>query len=121
MERAQALTALQALANGTRLDLVRLLIQAGEAGVAAGEIARKLGLSPSRLSFHLAALESAGLVASRRDARHVFYSADPGGLGGTIGFLLADCCLHHPDVTACCRRSLDAAAPAPRITRSPAG
>jgi len=57
MNRAQALTALQALANDARLDLVRLLMPVGAAGLAAGEIGRALGLSASRLSFHLSALE----------------------------------------------------------------
>lgn len=103
MNRARALTALQALANDARLDLVRLLMPCGAEGMAAGEIARALGLSASRLSFHLAALEQAGLVRSRKLARHVFYSVDAGGMGATIAFLLNDCCMDHPEVVACCR------------------
>lgn len=103
MQRDQALTALQALANAARLDLVRLLVPAGAEGLAAGDIARALGLSASRLSFHLAALEQAGLIRSRRDGRNVFYSVDAGGLGATIAFLLNDCCMDHPEVVACCR------------------
>lgn len=103
MKRAQALTALQALANEARLDLVRLLIPAGATGIAAGEIGRGLGLSASRLSFHLAALEQAGLISSRKDGRNVFYAVDPAGIGATIAFLLNDCCMEHPEVMACCR------------------
>jgi DNA-binding transcriptional ArsR family regulator len=103
MNRAAALTALQALANEARLDLVRLLMPVGAEGTAAGEIGRVMGLSASRLSFHLAALEQAGLIRSRKDGRHVFYSVDAAGMGATIAFLLNDCCMDHPEVVACCR------------------
>jgi DNA-binding transcriptional ArsR family regulator len=103
MDRPRALTALQALANDARLDLVRLLMPCGADGMAAGDIGRALGLPASRLSFHLAALEQAGLVRSRKQARHVFYSVDAGGMGATIAYLLNDCCMDHPEVVACCR------------------
>ena len=84
MDQSKALAALSALANETRIELVRALIAGGPDGLAAGEIARRLGVSPSRLSFHLAALEQAGLITSRRASRHVFYTADAGGIGGLI-------------------------------------
>lgn len=103
MEQRQALTALQALANKDRLTLVRLLMPLAPEGLAAGEIARALGLSASRLSFHLAQLEHAGLVRARKVARNVIYSVDAGGMGGTISFLMNDCCRDHPEVLACCR------------------
>jgi DNA-binding transcriptional ArsR family regulator len=70
--------------------------------MAAGEIARGLDMSASRLSFHLAQLEQAGLVTSRRAARNVFYAVDAAGMGRLIGYLLNDCCRSHPDVCACC-------------------
>ena len=105
MERSKALAALSALAHEARLDLVRLLIPRGDDGLAAGEIGRELGLSASRLSFHLAALEQAGLIRSRKVARNVFYSVDATGMGATIAFLMNDCCMDHPEVLACCRRS----------------
>lgn len=112
MDRSKALAAISALAHGARLDLIRLLIPQGDQGMAAGDIARELGLSASRLSFHLSAMEQAGLIRSRRVARNVIYSADAGGLGRTIAWLLNDCCLDHPEVVACCRhgRHVDAAA-----------
>lgn len=119
MHRTQALTALQALANDARLDLVRLLMPVGAAGLAAGEIGRALGLSASRLSFHLSALEQAGLIRARKDGRNVFYAVDATGMGKTIAFLLNDCCMDHPEVLACCRHSrqtADGAAPAPEQT-----
>jgi ArsR family transcriptional regulator, arsenate/arsenite/antimonite-responsive transcriptional repressor len=103
MDRSKALAALGALANETRLDLVRLLIAAGKEGLPAGDIGRALDHSASRLSFHLAQLEQAGLIRSRRAARHVFYTVDTAGMGGTIAYLMADCCQDHPDVMACCR------------------
>jgi len=102
MERSKVLSALSALAHDSRLDLVRLLMPHGDQGLAAGEIARELGLSASRLSFHLSAMEQAGLIRSRRVARNVIYSVDAAGIGQTIGYVLNDCCLGHPDVRACC-------------------
>lgn len=103
MERSKALAALAALANDARLDLVRLLMPRGAEGMVAGDIGRALGLSASRLSFHLAALEQAQLIRSRRNARNVIYTVDAAGMGQTIAFLLNDCCMEHPDVVACCR------------------
>lgn len=100
MKRDAILTALSAMANGTRLDLLRGLIAAGEAGLSAGDIARDLHVSASRLSFHLAALEQAGLVTARRDGRNIIYAADYAGLGGVIHYLMHDCCKGHPAVCA---------------------
>ena len=114
MDRSKALGALSALAHEARLDLIRLLVPLGAEGLAAGEIARELGLSPSRLSFHLAALEQAGLITSRRVARNVFYAVDAQGLGGVIGWLLNDCCMEHPEVVACCRHGQKVVTPAIR-------
>lgn len=103
MDRSKALAAFSALAHEARLDLIRLLVAEGAEGMSAGEIARRLGLSSSRLSFHLSAMEQAGLLTSRRVARNVFYAVDAAGLGGVIGWLLNDCCMEHPEVVACCR------------------
>jgi ArsR family transcriptional regulator, arsenate/arsenite/antimonite-responsive transcriptional repressor len=103
MERSKVLSALSALSNEARLDLIRLLVPEGKEGLAAGDIGRALGLSASRLSFHLSALEQAGLITSRRAARNVIYSIDARGLGSTISFLLNDCCMDHPEVLAMCR------------------
>ena len=102
MNQSKVLTALAALAHETRLDLVRLLMPHGKAGMSAGDLAQRLGLGASRLSFHLSALEQAGLIGSRNSARNVIYSVDPTGLGGTISYLLNDCCMDHPEVLAVC-------------------
>jgi DNA-binding transcriptional ArsR family regulator len=108
MDRSKVLASLSALSNEARLDLMRLLVTSGEDGLAAGKIGLQLGHSASRLSFHLGILEQAGLIRSRRVARNVIYSADFAGLGGTISYLLRDCCMDHPQVHACCNRVLPA-------------
>jgi ArsR family transcriptional regulator, arsenate/arsenite/antimonite-responsive transcriptional repressor len=103
MERSKALSALQALGHDTRLDLLRLLVSAGDDGVAAGSLALSLKSGASRLSFHLAQLEQAGLIRSRRVSRNIYYAIDAAGLGQTIAYLLNDCCGDHPGVLACCQ------------------
>lgn len=112
MDRSKALAALSALAHETRLDLVRLLVPQGTAGMPAGQIAQALGLAAPRLSFHLSALEQAGLLSARRVARNVIYSVDPAGLGSTIAYLLNDCCCDDPTILAECtgRRSPESGA-----------
>jgi DNA-binding transcriptional ArsR family regulator len=99
-----ALEALSALANETRLRLVRRLVVAGDDGMPAGALARGLDVSASRLSFHLSALEGAGLIASQRVSRQIIYRADHAAIGRLIGYLLNDCCGAHPEVSACCHR-----------------
>ncbi len=102
MDQSKALTALQALANAQRLALVRHLMPAGDGGRPAGQIAQTLGLSASGLSFHLAAMEGAGLIRSRRDGRHVFYAVDRAMIGSLLGHLLNDCCMGDAQVRDCC-------------------
>lgn len=102
MDRSKALAALSALAHETRLDLIRLLTPQGSEGMAAGQIAETLGIAAPRLSFHLSALEQAGLLRSRKVARNVFYSVDARGIGLTISYVLNDCCCDDPEVLAAC-------------------
>lgn len=111
MDQSKALAALSALANETRLALVRLLITRGDDGLAAGQIAGDIGISASRLSFHLSALEQAGLIRARRESRNIFYSVDHTTMGGLIAYLLEDCCKSDPQVSACCNHRLRALAP----------
>jgi len=113
MEQSRVLAALSALANETRLELVRALIGRGAAGMAAGEIAQTLGISASRLSFHLQQLEMAGLVSGRRASRHVFYAVDAARMGQVIGYLLNDCCHALPEVSDCCAPGASSRAKAP--------
>jgi DNA-binding transcriptional ArsR family regulator len=118
VDRQKVLVALSALAHETRLDLIRLLTPLGAAGMPAGQIAQALGLAAPRLSFHLSALEQAGLIRSRRSARNVIYTVDPAGLGRTISYLLNDCCADHPEVLAACTHRGDTPA---RQGTSPSG
>lgn len=87
-----------ALAQDTRLAIVRLLVRAGPAGVAAGEVADAVKASPSNISFHLKELEHAGLIEARRAARSIIYSARYDTLRDLIGFLMKDCCGGHPEI-----------------------
>ncbi len=98
MEEQQALDALAALSQETRLRIVRLLVQTGPNGLAAGVIGEAVGASSSNVSFHLAHLERAGLIRSRREARSIIYSASYPTLTALVGFLMKDCCQGHPEV-----------------------
>lgn len=75
--------------------------------MSAGQIAETLGLAAPRLSFHLSALEQAGLLRSRKSARNVFYSVDPSGIGSTIAYVLNHCCCDHPEIRAACTHGTD--------------
>ncbi|MDK8874816.1 metalloregulator ArsR/SmtB family transcription factor [Paracoccus sp. SSJ] len=101
MEEHHALAGFAALSQETRLRIVRLLVKAGPDGMAAGTIGEALGgASTSRLSFHLAHLEHAGLIRSRREGRFIIYSAVFATLAGLIAFLMRDCCDGHPEICA---------------------
>ncbi|MFM0337987.1 ArsR/SmtB family transcription factor [Paraburkholderia fungorum] len=92
MDTNLVVRALSALAHESRLAIFRSLVVAGPDGLPAGEIAQKLGLSPSSLSFHLKDLSHAELVAARQDGRFIFYSANFESMNGLIGFLTENCC-----------------------------
>jgi DNA-binding transcriptional ArsR family regulator len=92
MNQSQALLSFAALAQETRLAILRKLVRAGTVGLAAGAIAEEVGVSPSNLSFHLKELERAGLIVARREARSIIYSADYAALRGLVQFLMEDCC-----------------------------
>lgn len=92
MEIEESVRAFAALAQDTRLATLKLLVKAGPAGKAAGDISDALDLPAPTMSFHLKELERAGLIHARKDGRRVIYAADYGGLRELIDFLLADCC-----------------------------
>jgi ArsR family transcriptional regulator len=100
MTETQALTALSALSQETRLRIVRLLVTAGPDGMVAGAIGEELEAASSRLSFHLTHLEHAGLIQSRREGRSIRYTAAYDALSGLIAFLMRDCCQGRPEVCA---------------------
>ena len=98
MKQSQALLSFAALAQDTRLAILRLLVREGPDGLAAGAIAEMVGVSPSNLSFHLKELERAGLIAARREARSIFYRAEYSALRGLIEFLTEDCCAGRREI-----------------------
>ncbi|MBY0577340.1 MAG: metalloregulator ArsR/SmtB family transcription factor [Gallionellaceae bacterium] len=92
MKPAQVVKALAALAQPTRLALYRLLVSCGPEGMAAGQIAEKLKVSPATMSFHFKTLSHAGLIESRQDGRFVFYSANFEVMNGMVDYLTENCC-----------------------------
>jgi len=92
MKKNSVLAALGALAQETRLDIFRLLVQAGGDGVAAGEIGDRLGLPLPTLSFHLAQLRHAGLALARRQGRSIIYAANYPAMNGLLAYLTENCC-----------------------------
>jgi DNA-binding transcriptional ArsR family regulator len=92
MDTKAAVRSLAALAQDSRLEVFRLLVQAGPEGLAAGEIAERLGLPASTLSFHVKALSQAGLVESRQESRFIYYSARFAAMNDLIAFLGENCC-----------------------------
>ena len=92
MEQSHAVTALSALAQGNRLDVFRLLVQAGPDGMAAGEIADALDLPPNTLTFHFDRLRMAGLVTVRREGRSMIYAAAYAKMNELIQYLTEHCC-----------------------------
>lgn len=116
MNTKQAIDALGALAQETRLQVFRLLVTAGPEGLPAGEIAESLGAPASTLSFHLAYLSRAGLVVSRRESRSIIYSADFSGMNSLLDFLTQDCCKGQPE--ACRPAAMTKPSAAPRRVRT---
>lgn len=92
MQSGQAIDALGALAQEHRLQLFRLLIQAGGQGMAAGDLARAIAIPNSSLSFHLGHLHRAGLIEQRRAGRSLIYSADYRAMDRLVAYLMENCC-----------------------------
>jgi DNA-binding transcriptional ArsR family regulator len=92
MEKTDAVTALAALAQDNRLDVFRLLVQAGPDGMPAGAVAEALDLAPNTLTFHFDRLRMAGLVTVRRDGRSMIYAARYETMNDLLGFLTENCC-----------------------------
>jgi DNA-binding transcriptional ArsR family regulator len=92
MEKTDAVTALGALAQDNRLDVFRLLVQAGPEGMPAGAVAEALNLAPNTLTFHFDRLRMAGLVTVRREGRSMIYAARYETMNDLLGFLTENCC-----------------------------
>jgi ArsR family transcriptional regulator, arsenate/arsenite/antimonite-responsive transcriptional repressor len=109
MKRSKVIGALSALAQETRLDIFRLLVEKGPEGLAAGEIGERLRQPSPTLSFHLNQLRFAGLVSSRRQSRSIIYSANFEAMNAVIGYLTENCCGGRPEL--CAPASLSTCAP----------
>lgn len=96
METKNAITALAALAQESRLCIYRLLVRIGPAGLAANKIAEELGIAPSSLSFHLKELTHAGLITPRPEGRFVIYTANFETMNSLMAFLTDSCCGGNP-------------------------
>src|SRR5262245_41073925 len=92
MEKTDAVAALAAHAQDNRLDVFRLLVQAGEQGITAGEVAEALGIAPNTLTFHFDRLRHAGLASVRRDGRSMIYAARYETMNALIAYLTKNCC-----------------------------
>ena len=120
MEMTQAVGALAALAQETRLGIYRRLVEAGPDGLAAGRIGEAMQLPPATLSFHLAQLVRAGIARSRQDGRFVIYTADFPVMNDLVGYLTENCCAGRsctPPVVKISRKGASHEAPA-RARRS---
>lgn len=109
MDTTTAVTALEALAQQSRLGIFRLLVEAGPAGLPAGGIAEHMTLPAATLSFHLAQLKRAGLIACRRDGRSLIYTADFPAMNALVQFLTDNCC--GGNATACAPATAGACSP----------
>jgi DNA-binding transcriptional ArsR family regulator len=115
MKTPAVIGALGALAHDHRLAIYRLLVQRGPDGLPAGAIGERVGLVPSSLTFHLQNLQRAGLIAQRRESRHLIYSADFAVMNGLVDYLTENCC---GDSGGDCSSSCAPAAPAKAAKRA---
>lgn len=87
-----AVNALAALAQESRLEIFRLLVRKGTTGMSAGDLSTHFGMPPATMSFHLKELSNSGLIVSRRESRSIIYSADYSQMQELMSFLMENCC-----------------------------
>src|SRR6266403_2407686 len=92
MKKTDAVEALAALAQDSRLDVFRLLVQAGPEGMSAGAVSTALDLAPNTLTFHFDRLRMAGLVSVRREGRSMIYAAQYETMNSLLSYLTENCC-----------------------------
>ena len=97
MKKLEALAALAALAHDNRLDVFRLLVEAGPEGMSAGSVASALRLAPNALTFHFDRLRDAGLVTVRREGRSMIYAAQFDTMNALLAYLTENCCRGAPE------------------------
>ncbi len=92
MEKQNAIAALAALAQETRLDIFRLLVRTGREGMSPGAITEALGVASATLSFHLKELKNAGVVSCEREGRSLIYAPEYRTMDELLRFLTENCC-----------------------------
>lgn len=92
MKTTNAVSALAALAQESRLEIFRLLVRKGTSGMAAGDLSSHFKMPPATMSFHLKELSNSGLILSRRESRSIIYSANYDQMQELLGFLMENCC-----------------------------
>jgi DNA-binding transcriptional ArsR family regulator len=97
MKKRDALDALAALAQENRLDVFRMLVEAGPEGVPAGSVGSALGIAPNNLTFHFDRLREAGLVTVRRNGRSMIYAARYDTMNAVVAYLTENCCRGRPE------------------------
>jgi len=119
MEITIAIKALTALAHETRLTIFRTLVQVGETGLPAGQLAKEMGIPNATMSFHLKELTHAELVTARQESRFIYYSANFATMNALLGYLTENCCAGIPCSPAeiCCDEKNGLALPAAQITK----
>lgn len=118
MEKTDAVAALAALAQDNRLDVFRLLVQAGPEGMAAGDVAERLVIPPNTLTFHFDKLRTAGLVSVRREGRLMIYAARYETMNALLAYLTDNCC--GGDASACAPTSCQPKPVRAKRTKAPA-
>lgn len=102
MDEALVLARFSALSNATRLKIFRCLVTAAPGGMLAGDVSEAVGATPSRASFHLAAMLETGLLSSERTSRNITYKVDFSAVGELMQFMVRDCCQNNETVLSCC-------------------
>jgi len=100
MDTEEAIAAFAALAQPTRLEVFRLLMQHEPDGLPAGEIARRVSVPHNTMSTHLAILARAGLIDAERQSRSIIYRAKLDAVRSLAAFLVKDCCGGRPEICA---------------------
>lgn len=118
MEESEALLALSALAQETRLEVVRRLVKSEPEGIQAGELARLVGVPQNTMSAHLSILSRAGLVKGERQSRAIVYRARIHQIQGLVLYLLQDCCGGKPEICGPLISSLSACCPPRKVRRN---
>lgn len=117
MEIKDAVKALGALAQESRLTVFRMLVAAGPEGLSPGVIGERLGIPPATLSFHLKELANAGLVSSRPEGRFILYAPRFDQMAELLDFLTHDCCGGHPELCLPAAVAVPVPSPKRRVKR----